>query len=77
VVRGALRPSDLVEFVRFDAGEVLRKDMTVGLDNRIEGKNMANPILVTGAAGTKRPPHFSSAIPTTISFPRETKYGVG
>jgi uncharacterized protein (DUF302 family) len=63
VVQGAIGPSDLMEFVRFDAGEVLRKEGG-GQGPRILRLVVGNPIIMKEMARTV--PDAAAYAPVTI-----------
>ena len=63
VIQGAVGSSDLMEFVRFDAGEVLRKEEG-GKASRILRLVIGNPIIMKEMA--KRVPDAASYAPITI-----------
>ena len=63
VVRGAIGSSDLKEFVRFDAGEVLRKERG-GRGPRILRLVVGNPLIMKEMARTV--PDAASYAPVTI-----------
>ena len=62
VVRGAIGPSDLMEFERYDAGEVLRR--ALGHSPRILRLVIGNPLIMKEMARTV--PDAASYAPTTI-----------
>ena len=63
VVHAAIGPSELMEFVRFDAGEVLRKE-TGGDKPRIVRLVVGNPLIMMEMARTV--PDAASYAPVTI-----------
>ena len=63
VVQGAIGSSDLMEFMRFDAGEVLRKERG-GQGPEILRLVVGNPIIMKGMAMTV--PDAASYAPVTI-----------
>ena len=63
VVDGAIGSSDLMEFIRFDAGEVLRKEQ-VGQGSKILRLVVGNPIIMKGMAMTV--PDAAAYAPVTI-----------
>jgi uncharacterized protein (DUF302 family) len=63
VVQGAIGPSDLMEFVRFDAGEVLRKERG-GQEPKILRLVVGNPLIMKEMARTV--PDAASYAPVTI-----------
>ena len=63
VVRGAIGSSELMEFVRFDAGEVLRKERG-GRGPKILRLVVGNPLIMKEMARTV--PDAASYAPTTI-----------
>jgi uncharacterized protein (DUF302 family) len=63
VVQGAIGPSDLMEFVRFDAGEVLRKERG-GEGPKIVRLIVGNPLIMKEMAETV--PDAASYAPVTI-----------
>lgn len=63
VVRGAVGTSDLMEFVRFDAGEVLRKERG-GRGPKMLRLVVGNPLVMKGMAKTV--PDAASYAPVTI-----------
>ena len=63
VVQGAIGPSDLMEFVRFDAGEVLRKERE-GEEPKILRLVVGNPLIMKEMARTV--PDAASYAPVTI-----------
>src|SRR5215471_3832378 len=63
VVRGAIGSSDLMEFVRFDAGEVLRKERG-GQGPKILRLVVGNPLIMKAMAKTV--PDASSYAPVTL-----------
>ena len=63
VVHGVIGPSDLMEFIRFDAGEVLRKERN-GQDPKILRLVVGNPLIMKEMAKTV--PDAASYAPITI-----------
>src|SRR5262245_11354217 len=63
VVRGAIGPSDLMEFVRFDVGEVLRKEHG-GQGFKMLRLVVGNPLIMKEMA--KAVPDAASYAPVTI-----------
>jgi len=63
VVRGAVGSSDLMEFVRFDGGEVLRKERG-GLGPKILRFVVGNPLIMKEMAGSV--PDAAAYAPVTI-----------
>jgi uncharacterized protein (DUF302 family) len=63
VVQGAIGPSDLMEFVRFDAGEVLRKEQG-GQGPKILRLVVGNPLIMKEMAKTV--PDAAAYAPVTI-----------
>jgi len=63
VVHGATGPSDLMEFARFDAGEVLRKEGG-GQGRRILRLVVGNPVIMKEMA--RSVPDAASYAPVTI-----------
>jgi hypothetical protein len=63
VVHGAIGPSDLMEFVRFDAGEVLRKERN-GHTPKLLRLVVGNPLIMKEMARTV--PDAASYAPVTI-----------
>src|SRR5215211_2542590 len=63
VVHGAIGPSDLMEFVRFDAGEVLRKERN-GHAPKLLRLVVGNPLIMKEMARTV--PDAASYAPVTI-----------
>ncbi len=63
VVRAAIGPSELMEFVRFDAGEVLRKERS-GRSPKILRLVVGNPLIMKEMA--KSVPDAASYAPVTI-----------
>ena len=63
VVQGAIGPSDLMEFIRFDAGEVLRKDRA-GHGPKMLRLVVGNPLIMKEMA--RAVPDAASYAPITI-----------
>ena len=63
VVQGAIGPSDLMEFVRFDAGEVLRKERN-GQGPKLLRLVVGNPLIMKEMAKTV--PDAAAYAPVTI-----------
>jgi len=63
VVQGVIGSSDLMEFVRFDAGEILRKERG-GQDPKILRLVVGNPLIMKEMAKTV--PEAASYAPVTI-----------
>jgi hypothetical protein len=63
VVHGAIGPSDLMEFIRFDAGEILRKDGN-GQGLKILRLIIGNPLIMKEMA--KAVPDAAAYAPVTI-----------
>ena len=63
VVQGAIGPSDLMEFVRFDAGEVLRKERN-GQGPKLLRLVVGNPLIMKEMAQTV--PDAAAYAPVTI-----------
>lgn len=63
VVQGAIGPSGLMEFIRFDAGEVLRKERN-GQGSKILRLVVGNPLIMKEMARTV--PDAASYAPVTI-----------
>ena len=63
VVHGAIGPSDLMEFVRFDAGEVLRKERN-GQGPKLLRLVVGNPLIMKEMAKTV--PEAAAYAPVTI-----------
>jgi uncharacterized protein (DUF302 family) len=63
VVQGAIGPSDLMEFVRFDAGEVLRKERN-GQGPKLLRLVVGNPLIMKEMA--KSVPDAAAYAPVTI-----------
>ena len=63
VVQGAIGSSQLMEFVRFDAGEVLRKERR-GQEPKILRLVVGNPLIMKEMAKTV--PDAASCVPVTI-----------
>jgi len=63
VVRGAIRSSELMEFARYDAGEVLRKEQG-GQEPKILRLVVGNPIIMKEMAKTA--PDAAAYAPVTI-----------
>jgi uncharacterized protein (DUF302 family) len=69
LVQGAVGSSDLMEFIRFDAGEVLRKERG-GQGAKMVRLVVGNPIIMKGMARTV--PDAASYAPVTILVDERT-----